>query len=262
MLNQIIEKVNKHNPLVHCITNPISINQCANAILGVGASPIMAEHPAEVAEITLSADSLLLNLGNITDARIKSMQIAAAAAARKGVPIVIDAVGAACSGLRRRLALKLIEKYHPTVIKGNYSEIVALQNPEYYSAGVDAEKLGDISGIGAGLAEKYGAVVLASGKNDIITDGKRVIWIKNGCAQLSKVTGTGCMLGALCATYLSVADGMEAAAAACAVLGVCGELARTEKGNGSFMINLLDNLSTIVDAEKYLKMEEQILEEI
>ncbi|MBR6523524.1 MAG: hydroxyethylthiazole kinase [Clostridia bacterium] len=262
MINQIIEKVKRHNPLVHCITNPISINQCANLILGVGASPIMAEHPAEVAEITLSADSLLLNFGNITEVRIKSMQIAAATAAEKGIPIVIDVVGVACSGLRRRLALKLIEKYRPAIIKGNYSEIVALQNPEYYSAGVDAEKLGDISGIGAKLAEKNGAVVLASGKIDIITNGKRVTRIKNGCEKLSKVTGTGCMLGALCATYLSAAAGTEAAVAACAVLGVCGELAETEKGNGSFMISLLDNLSTLTNVEKYLKMEEQILEEI
>ena len=217
----------------------------------------MAEHPLEVAEITATADGLLLNLANITDARIKSLQISAAVAMDKGVPVVLDAVGVACSGLRRKLALKLIENYRPTVIKGNCSEIMALYNPEYHSAGVDAQKLGDISRVAAKLAEKYGGVVLASGKTDIITDGKKIVKIKNGCVQLSKVTGTGCMLGALCATYLSVADGMEAAKTACGVMGICGELSRTKRGNGTFAVNLMDNLSTLTDIEKYLKSEEK-----
>lgn len=256
-MNEVIKQVNERSPLIHCITNPISINACANAILAVGARPVMAEHPLEVSEITNGADALMLNLGNITDARIKSMQISGKTAKEKGIPILLDAVGVACSSLRRKLALRLIEIGRPTVIKGNYSEIVALMNPEYHAAGVDSEKLGDITGIAAELAKKSGAVVLASGKKDIVTDGEKAVYIKNGCSQLSKLTGTGCMLGAICSAYLAVAGGFDAAKTACGVLGICGELSRTGKGNGTFEVNLMDNLSTLTDMEKYFIREEK-----
>lgn len=258
MMNEIIKKVNERSPLIHCITNPISINGCANVILAVGARPIMAEHPLEVAEITNRSDGLMLNLGNITDARIKSMQISGKTAKEKGIPILIDAVGVACSALRRKLALRLIETCKPTVIKGNCSEIMALMNPDYSAAGVDSEKLGDISGVAVKLAKRSGGVVLVSGKRDIITDGQRIAYVKNGCAQLGKITGTGCMLGALCTAYLAISDGYEAAKTACAVMGICGERSRTAKGNGSFGVNLLDNLSSLTDAEKYVDLEEKI----
>ena len=107
-LNEIRAAVRDRRPLIHCITNPISINQCANAVLAAGARPIMAEHPAEVKEITESADALVLNLGNITDVRMESMEIALRAAKEKGIPVVLDAVGTACSGLRRKFAARLL----------------------------------------------------------------------------------------------------------------------------------------------------------
>jgi len=265
-INQIREQVKIKRPLVHSITNPISINQCANTVLAVWAKPIMAEHPDEVAEITETADSLLLNLGNITDARLKSIWISAEVANRKGIPFVLDAVGVACSKLRKDFAKKLIETHCPTVIKGNYSEIKALWDKEYSSQGVDAEEMTveEMSSVAAQLARKYKTVVLASGKIDVVTDGKRLIVVKNGCTQLSDVTGTGCMLGVLCATYISTASGFDAAVTACGVLGICGELAQTNKGVGTFMVNLLDNLSVLncADVEKYLKLEEIEIERL
>lgn len=116
----------------------------------------------------------------------------------------------------------------------------------------------------AALARKYHTAILASGKADIVTDGTRLVQIKNGTPRLSAVTGTGCMLGALCGAYLSVCSGMDAAAAACAALGICGELAQTDKGSGSFMVNLMDALSTLTDAdlEKYKIAEETQVENL
>lgn len=253
--------VKVHHPLIHCITNPISINQCANTILAVGARPIMAEHPGEVCEITGTAGALMLNLGNITDVRMESMRRAAQTAKDGGIPILLDAVGVACSRMRRDYACSIIKTAAPAVIKGNYSEINALYHEAYRAAGVDADAA--LSGcemdrVCVALARSYRSTILASGKVDIVTDGTRLFHIKNGTPQLSEITGTGCMLGALAAAYLTTTPGAEAAAAACAVMGICGQCAQTERGGGSFLVNLMDALSTIKDEdiEKCLDMEE------
>ena len=240
--------IRKQQPLIHCITNPISINQCANAILAVGGRPIMAEHPKEVAEITQTAQCLMLNLGNITDIRMESIQISARAAAEEGIPILLDAVGAACSRLRRDFLHKLLSFATPTAIKGNYSEIHALYQDGYCSSGVDADASLDIATIdhcAVALAREKNTMILASGKVDILTDGKRLVHIHNGTSQLSAVTGTGCMLGALCAVCLSADPSLDAMITACALLGISGEKARTSIGNGTFFINLMNALSTL-----------------
>ena len=249
-LNEIRSAAREKRPLIHCITNPISINQCANTVLAAGARPIMAEHPAEVKEITESADALVLNLGNITDVKMKSMEISLQAAKAKKIPVVLDAVGAACSGLRREFAARLLATAKPAVLKGNYSEIYALYQAAYHSAGVDADTAlqeETVREAASELARKYNTTVLASGRTDIVTDGARVALIRNGTPQLADVTGTGCMLGALCGVYLSVSPGMDAAMTACVVLGACGQIAETEKGSGTFLVNLLDALSMVTD---------------
>ena len=267
MIHKIRKSVIELHPLIHCITNPISINQCANAILAVGARPIMAEHPGEVAEITKTAKALMLNLGNITDIRMESITISAITAKSNNIPVIIDVVGIACSELRRNFACELIQKAAPTIIKGNYSEINALHNLAYKSSGVDAEvSLGidTVSKSAVELAIKNNAIILVSGKTDIVTDGKQIVYIKNGSPQLTTVTGTGCMLGALCACYLSASQDISAVVTACAVLGICGELSETEKGSGSFMMNLMDQISILRDddIEKHLDLEVQKIENI
>ena len=228
-MREICGLVREKQPLVHCITNPISIHQCANAILAIGARPMMAEHPAEVQEITETADALMLNLGNITDARMQSMKASLRTAKEKNIPVLLDAVGIACSGLRRDYIAELLEIAVPTVIKGNYSEIYALYHAAYRSSGVDADasvNADTACKAAAALAKKHRTVILASGKVDIVADGASIVRIKNGTPQLSTVTGTGCMLGALCGACLSVCSGMDAAVSACAVLGICGQLAQ------------------------------------
>lgn len=247
MIKKLREKIKQKSPLIHCITNPISMNACANTILALGARPIMAEHPLEVEEITRTAGALLLNLGNISDIRMEAMKRAVQEAQNYKVPIILDAVGVACSKLRRTFAKDLLQTYALTVVKGNASEILALNQQEYHAVGIDAEKTIKMESVvmaAVSLAKAYHTIVLVSGKIDLITDGERLVQMENGSLQLTTVTGTGCMLGAVCACCLAVAREIEAPVTACAVMGICGELAETEKGSGSFMVNLLDALST------------------
>ena len=266
-LYKICEAVRSEHPLIHAITNPISINQCANAILAVGGRPMMAEHPREVEKITETADALLLNLGNITDVRMESMQLSLKCASDKNIPVVLDVVGVACSKLRKDFAFELLDITVPTVIKGNYSEIRALYDDCYHAVGVDADTsltMSDMDEVCIFLAKKWNTTILASGKADIVTDGKRIAHIYNGSEQLTTVTGTGCMLGALCAAYVSTGIGMDAVITACVVLGISGEAAQTHKGSGSFMAGLMDFLSTLSNEtmETYIRMEVNDLEKI
>lgn len=256
------EHIRKQKPLIHCITNPISINQCANAILSIGAKPIMAEHPKEICEITERANALMLNIGNITDARMKSMMLSIKKAREINIPVLLDAVGAACSKFRREYLTNLLRLSIPPVIKGNYSEIEALHNKDYFSKGVDAEPSIDenyITETAKELAIKYKTSILATGKTDIVTDGKRVVCIRNGTPELTSVTGTGCMVGALCAAFMTFSKPLDAAIYACCYMGICGELAKTNNGYGSYMINLMDRISTLRKEEmlNYLNVEER-----
>ena len=238
----MISEIREKSPLIHAITNPISITMCANACLALGAKPIMAEHPREVREITRRASALLVNLGNITDARIKSIY---KATKEKTTPVVLDLVGISCSKLRYRFAEKLVGRRRFAIIKGNYSEICALYNG-HKTSGVDADaNLSEEFVVKAtkALASKYNAVILASGKVDIVSDENCTFKIRNGVETLSQVTGTGCLLGAICATLLSVTDALNAAVCACAVLGICGELAEGE----GFEVKLMDSLRAIND---------------
>lgn len=239
----------KSNPLlIHCITNPISINQCANTILTLGAWPIMAEHPKEVREITASADALLINLGNITDVRMKSILISVCEATKKGTPIVIDAVGVACSRFRRKFILKLLNRYTPTLLKGNYSEIVALAEHSYFSRGVDSDKkltAEKVETAAKKLSQKYSCIILASGEIDIITDSNSITHIKGGTPQLSQITGTGCILGAICAYYLGKENSVNSVISACDFFKKCGKSSETT-GNGSFLTKLIDNIGGIL----------------
>ncbi len=258
----IRDLVKKESPLIHCITNSISIHQCANVILSVGARPMMAEHPKEVCEITNASDALMLNVGNITDARMQSMVLSMEAAKERNIPVLLDAVGVACSKFRREYVGSLLTRSVPSVIKGNYSEIKALQDETYVSPGVDADPLvhtEDITKTAIELAEKYQTVILATGKTDVITDGKKVVYVKNGTPSLASVTGTGCMLGALCTTFMAITNPMDASVSACCYFGICGELSKTDRGSGSFMVHLMDRISTLTreEIQRYLNMEER-----
>ena len=266
-IERLLNNIRKNEPLIHCITNPISINDCANAVLATGAKPIMAEYPQEVAHITSMASVLAVNLGNITDARMESIMISGRQAAKLNIPSIIDSVGVTCSDIRLKLAKEYIDICKPAVIKGNISEIKVLCGKKSDAPGIDVssndafsesnqDKMMVTAGIVKDLSISTGAVVVASGKIDTISDGKDVYFIKNGCDMMSRVTGTGCMLNVLIASYLSAAadeknneiSNLQAAIYAVAMFGIAGEHAagKTDKslsGLGSFHMYLIDEIS-------------------
>lgn len=242
------KEASKNDRLIHCITNPISINQCANAILALGARPIMAEHPDEVMEITRTASSLLLNLGNITDSRISSMRLALKEASATGIPVTLDAVGAACSSLRKTLVRLFLTSGKFACLKGNYSEILALYDDTYKAAGVDAKEGIDSELIRRAvieLSKTNNCIVAATGKVDLVASDGEIKEVTGGSAQLSQVTGTGCMLGAIIATYLAEENSFQSVVNACKFFKSCGEKAATDKGTGTFMVNLLDAIGVL-----------------
>ncbi len=254
-LLQIKKNIKSRKPLIHCITNPISINDCANMVLATGGKPIMAEHPLEVAEITSVSKALGVNLGNITDIRMESMLISGKVAFKNKIPQVIDLVGVGCSKLRLDYGRKYIEECHPDVIKGNMSEIKSIYGLESNAKGIDVgvcdviteNNLDENIKMLKSLSLETGSIIVATGIIDIITNGIHTYLISNGCEMLSMITGTGCMLNVLIASYISSGDVLGGVILAVGLLGICGELSQNVKGTGSFRVELLDNIFSISD---------------
>lgn len=244
-----LKKIKNTSPLVHCLTNVVSVNDCANALLAIGARPVMAEHPAEAAKITSTAAALLINTGTLTDSKIAAMKISAAEIGKK--PFVIDCVGAASSAVRYETVEELLEINVPRIIKGNVAEIAAVCTGKMTGCGVDAVKK---SGIDAEALERFassiGAVAAVTGEEDVITDGEKIVRVKNGSPMLAKVTGTGCMLGCIMAAMMTVTDAYNAAVYSASVMGICGEIAAYgSPGTGTFRVKLMDALSSVTDAD-------------
>lgn len=247
--------------LIHCLTSPIAINDCANAVLALGHQPIMAEHPLEVADITRSAAALSVSLANITDARAESMMRSGAAALEKNIPCVIDLVGITCSPYRRTLADNFVTNYHPTVIKGNISEIKSFIGCPFHAVGIDAgaldqlhtddeEQLMQTATLFKQSAIRLHTVILATGAIDLIVDEKHAYAIFNGSPTMSKITGTGCILSCMIAACLSEMQNepIEAVKKATLLLGISGELADARMGLGTYHVNLLNQLSLLTEA--------------
>ena len=259
-------QIRQHKPLVHCITNPISIHDCANVILAAGGRPIMAEHPEEVCQITKAAQALVLNLGNITDVRMESMKRSFGTALKEGVPVVLDLVGIACSDLRFSYVTELLRQGSPAVLKGNMSELLKMAGLPSHSIGVDAgeedilsEKNREavLSAFGK-LAERTGSVLLITGKQDLIIGNGQIYLASNGTELLSCITGTGCMLGAVCGACLAEGKPLAAALTAVSMMGIAGEMAAEQAhGPGDFQTLFLNALYGMDEKEfeKRLKME-------
>lgn len=257
-LLDIRRSIKASSPLIHCITNPISINDCANMVLAAGSRPIMAEHPDEVGEITAMANALCLNLGSITRDRLEAMGISAAKARENNIPMVIDLVGAACSSMRKRYLEDFIPKFKPTVIKGNITEILSTCGIECKSSGVEANREQLVTGDNAQeycdivgkWAKDHNAVLLVSGPRDLITDGRDTYLLSNGVSMMGNITGTGCMLNSLVAAYLPAGNPLGAALLATATFGIAGEMAaKKSDGPGSFHIKLFDEVYNMGEAD-------------
>lgn len=264
-LEPILTYIQQDAPLIHCITNPISINDCANILLAIGARPIMAEHPDEVAEITAIAKGLALNLGNITDARMASMKISAGAAKDKGIPFVLDLVGLSCSRLRQKYAKELLQIAVPDIIKGNISELRTLLGlPTTPGMGVEAgqkemvtkENALEYAKIFQKQAREYHTVLLATGPIDLVVSSEEAYIIANGSNALASITGTGCMNNVLAGACLAGVHGISsqatnntlAAILSCLLLGIAGENIQDiylNQGPGSFHYSLMDSISQL-----------------
>lgn len=258
MINSLLEikkNIKLKKPLIHYITNPISINDCANIILALGAKPIMAEHPLEVSEITAVSKAFAANLGNITDIRMESMLISGETAFKRKIPQVIDLVGVGCSSLRLDYAKKFISQCHPNVIKGNMSEIKAICGTNSSAKGIDVgetdivteENFHENIEMLKAVSLQTGAVIAATGAVDIITNGNDTYLIMNGCEMLSMVTGTGCMLTGIIASCISSGNILEGTVLGAVLMGICGEHSQHVKGTGSFKTELIDNVFSISD---------------
>lgn len=253
--------VREKKPLVQCITNDVTVNDCANIVLAAGASPIMADEQREAADVARIADALEINLGKSSESSTAASLISAKIASGRGIPIVIDPVGAGCIKRRLDFALYLLSSYHIAAVRGNMSEIKALCGAESLEKGVDASasdvvtraNAAEAAKVPAALARKYGCTVAATGKTDIVTDGKTVYALSNGDGMMGMVTGTGCMSSALMGAYCGAGDDiLPACLASTAVMGVCGELAAKYakslgKGTGTFKTALFDEISTLAE---------------
>ena len=250
-----IKKIRDKSPLIHNITNYVVMNNTANALLALGASPVMAHAGAEVEDMADIAQALVINIGTLSDSWINSMFKAAKRAGQKHIPIILDPVGAGATKYRTDTAMNLIHESSPSIIRGNASEIMALCQEEIVTRGVDSTSASDMAiDSGRHLSRNFGCVVCITGKKDYIVSDKDIIQIDNGHDMMPRVTGLGCTASALCGAFAAVnPEYQRATAHAMAVIGIAGEIAaKTAKGPGSLQVNFIDAL--------YLLSENQIKE--
>lgn len=259
MFRIMLENVRAFHPIVHNITNYVTANDCANILLGCGASPIMADDAAEAAEITALCSATNLNIGTLNSRTIPAMLIAGKRANELGHPVVLDPVGAGASVLRTETALRLLEEIQFTVIRGNISEIKTLALGTGTTKGVDAdsadrvteENLTAMVTLAKTFAARTGAVVAISGAIDIVANANTAYCIHNGHPMMSTITGSGCQLSALTAAFVAAnpTDPLLAAAAATAAMGLAGEIAHArlspQDGNASYRNYILDAIYSL-----------------
>ncbi|WP_279160840.1 hydroxyethylthiazole kinase [Thomasclavelia cocleata] len=260
MFENILNEIKLRNPLVHCITNYVTVNDCANAILAVNGSPIMADDINEVEDITTICNSLVINIGTLNERTITSMIAAGKMANNLNHPIIFDPVGAGASKFRTESAKKLLKNISFSVIRGNISEIKALAINTSTTQGVDAsindivtkDNLDEVVKFAKKFSQETNAIIAITGAIDIIASKDKAYAIYNGCSTMSKITGTGCMLSAILGAFIAVGQSslLETTAYTVALMGYCGELAsqkirNRDEGTSSFRTYLIDALSTI-----------------
>jgi hydroxyethylthiazole kinase len=256
-----VEQVRSKKPLVHNITNLVVMQVTANVLLAGGASPVMAHATEEVEDMVRLAGALVLNIGTLDPSWVSAMRLAGAAAHAGGVPVVLDPVGAGATPYRTAVARDLLESVKPAVVRGNAGEVGVLARGFGQVRGVDAGGATVTPDEARALARRTGAIVVATGPVDLVTDGTRLVRIANGHPWLEQVTGTGCSLSALVGAFIAAAGSdaandarLHATVAALVYFEVAAEhAARQAAGPGSFQVALLDALATLpstaVDAE-------------
>lgn len=243
-----LEAVRQNKPLIHNITNFVVMNSTANALLAMGASPVMAHAPNEVEEMVSFAGALVLNIGTLTDRWVDSMLKAGAKATAMNTPIVLDPVGSGATALRTAAAKKIIGETRISVIRGNASEVLSLQRDDTTTKGVDSiHTVADATAAAQALAVALETTLAITGPIDLVTDGRQVIRVANGHPLMGFVTGTGCAATVAVGAFLAVdPNPVSATATALAYFGLAGEMAgKVAEAPGSFWVKLLDALYTI-----------------
>lgn len=260
-LEETLKTIQEKNPLTHCITNSVTINDCANAVLAIGGSPFMAEDAEELEEVVTIADALVINIGKLSKDQVEAMKISAKTANETNTPIVLDPVGVGVTELRNRTTLDLIENYQMAAIRGNISEIKAIAklvgiiDENNAAKGVDVnlddiiteENLKANGEIIKELAGKLNTTILASGPIDILSDGETTISIDNGDDMMPLITGSGCMLSSIVGSCVGGSSPLEGSLVAILAMNLAGEKARAkvdanDEGTGSFRAYLIDYL--------------------
>lgn len=273
MLEEMLKNVREKSPLIHNITNYVTVNDCANVVLACGASPIMADDQEEVAEITSICTGLNINIGTLNTRTIESMIIAGKKANELHHPVVLDPVGVGASTLRTQTALKLLKEIQISVIRGNISEIKTLALGSGTTKGVDAnladkvtaDNIQEVVSFAKAFSKKTGAVIAITGAIDLVCNESDAYAIYNGHEMMSSITGTGCQLSALTASFISANSDhlLEATVAAVCTMGLAGEIAHERltalDGNASYRNYIIDaiynmNLKQLQEGAKYKKI--------
>lgn len=258
---ELLNEVKSKNPLTHCITNFVTVNDCANAVLAIGASPIMSEDIEEVAEVVSIADALVINIGKLSHEQVEAMKISSAQANKINTPVILDPVGVGISQLRNKVTLELIENYKLAAIRGNITEIKTIAKltgiifESNTAKGVDVsesdiitqDNLNENADVISKLAAKLDTVILASGPIDILSDGETTIAIDNGDEMMPYITGSGCMLSSIVGSCIGATNPLEGTLLAALLMAISGEKARSKvdnenAGTGSFRAYLIDYL--------------------
>lgn len=262
MLGKYLANVRKSVPLVHNITNYVTVNDVANVLLACGGSPIMADGRDDVEDITSICGGLNINIGTLNERTVESMILAGHKAKELGHIILLDPVGAGASKMRTTTAVKLMEELHPDVIRGNISEIKTLMGNSATTKGVDAsvadavteESLDEMIAAVKAFAAKSGSILAITGAIDLVADGERCFVIRNGMAQMGKITGTGCQLSGMMTAFLTANpdEKLEAAAAAVCTMGLAGEIGwkymQDGDGNATYRNRIIDAIYNMTDA--------------
>ena len=270
MLGNCLEHVRRTVPLIHNITNYVTVNDVANILLACGGSPIMADDPGEVEEITALCSGLNINIGTLNQRTVESMRLAGKKAAALGRTILLDPVGAGASALRTRTAVELIKEIPFTVIRGNMSEIRTLALGSGTTKGVDAdvadavreENLDAAVAFVKDFAKKARTIAAVTGAIDLVSDGEKCYVIRNGRPEMGRITGTGCQLSGMMTAFLVANPGnhLEAAAAAVCAMGLAGEIGwkamQSGEGNATYRNRIIDAIynmegKTLEEGAKY-----------
>ncbi|MDI6601559.1 MAG: hydroxyethylthiazole kinase [Thermoanaerobacteraceae bacterium] len=251
MIERLLNCVREKRPLIHHITNMVTVNDCANITLAIGGLPVMAHAIEEVEEMVAASQALVLNIGTLTREQVDAMIMAGKTANSLKIPVVLDPVGAGATGMRTESAKRILNEVKIAVIKGNSAEIGILSGAGGKIRGVEAEGIHNDIESYKRFAKDNDCIVAVSGATDVITDGSRVAYVDNGHPMMSTITGTGCMLSSVVGCFCGAeSDYFDATVAAFASFGLAGELAAAHpevKGQASFKVAFFDEIYNLTE---------------